>query len=355
MAILDTHWELGSEFHWMGIPQGPFISWPEPHALFASGREAFLSAWRMLHKSSSNVLFVPDYFCEEVVLWWEQRGVATQRYIDGPHREGPDWETLTVSPGDVVLAVNYFGVRDAAVWASWRQANDKVFLVEDHSHDPLSPWALNSTADYSFASLRKTFPSPDGAILWSSRRLPLPSTSVSADCHGSALKLAAMVLKEEYLRSGNEQVKKTFREFQLAGEESMSASRVATVSPWSRFLLSFGYPQSWRNQRETNVRTFYTRLKADSSVQRLFSSWPPHHCPYNAVLLFSSSAKREASRLHLIAEKIYPSLHWELGPAASPEALDVSSRILTIPADQRYGENDMMRVAATLPGGSLHG
>ena len=23
-------WEIGSEFHWTGLPEGPFIPWPQP-------------------------------------------------------------------------------------------------------------------------------------------------------------------------------------------------------------------------------------------------------------------------------------------------------------------------------------
>jgi hypothetical protein len=48
-----------------------------------------------------------------------------------------------------------------------RRAASEWLLVEDHSHDPFSPWAVGSSADYAFCSLRKTLPVPDGGLLWS--------------------------------------------------------------------------------------------------------------------------------------------------------------------------------------------
>ena len=77
---------------------------------------------------------------------------------------------------DVVLAVNYFGVRAGEPWQQWREKHACV-LLEDHSHDPVSGWAQSSRADYAFSSLRKTMPVPDGAILWSPLGHPLPITA----------------------------------------------------------------------------------------------------------------------------------------------------------------------------------
>jgi hypothetical protein len=348
MVTLDKPWEVGSEFHWLGMPRGPFLTWPEPCVMLASGREALLNAWRALPDRTAKFLFVPDYFCAEVVSWWEQRGVPTKCYTDGPHREAPDWNSLAVSPGDMVLAVNYFGVREGRMWDSWRSANDRILFVEDHSHDPLSTWALNSAADYAFASLRKTFPAPDGAILWSPVDLPLPAPSSSGNWRGSALKLAAMVLKKDYLGGGGEPTKKAFREFQKEGEKAIIESQNESVSPWSRYLLSLGYPTEWRDRREKNITLLLTLLEAHPVIKPLFTRWPAHHCPFNAVLMFPSNAKRAESRQRLMDAGVYPAVHWELGRASAPDSLDVSERILTIPADQRYGEEEMKRVASLL-------
>jgi hypothetical protein len=196
----DQIWEIGGEFHWPGLAAEQCISWPKPCNWFALGRNIVLAIWRQYSSQNrSATLLVPDYFCPEVMACWKRAGVKMYCYADDPRWSQPDWDSLDPSPGDLVLAVNYFGVRTGSVWQAWHQAHEFVILVEDHSHDPLSNWALTSKADYAFASMRKTFPVPDGALLWSPRQHQLPPEPKSRNWSGSALKLAAMIWKSEYL------------------------------------------------------------------------------------------------------------------------------------------------------------
>ena len=352
MARLVMTREIGSEFHWLGVPEGPFIPWPRPGVLFSSGREALLGLWRHLDKK--NRLLVPEYFCGEVLEWWQQQGVNICQYVDGPHLGAPCWETLKASPGDVVLAVNYFGVRDGEGWREWKKRNEGTLLVEDHSHDPLSAWALGSPADYAFASLRKTYPVPDGAILWSPHGVSLPEDPAQGNWTGSALKLSAMILKQDYLADGREDIKETFRKFQVKGEEMLSADATGgAISPWSRALLGPGFPVSWRQQRLENVQTLLGLISGASDFEPLFRQWPAGGCPFGVLLIFPCQEVRDAYRERLIEARIYPAIHWGLNRLSSPEAQSLSRRILTIPVDQRYGKEDMKYIASTLLAGAL--
>jgi len=348
MKTSEKQYEIGSDFHWVGICPGTCLDWPSPYRLFTSGRATFLFVWQFLQNNATNTLFVPGYFCAEVVTWWEKQGIVIQRYTDGPHMSSPEWETLSVSPGDAVLAVNYFGVRGRTIWDGWRNSNKDTLLIEDHSHDPLSGWAYHSQADYAFASLRKTFPAPDGAILWSPKGLPLPDEPLKGDWSGSALKLAAMVIKKDYLEGAGEHLKDIFRELQGKGESMFGETENSAVSPWSRFLLASGYPVAWREQREKNVKTLLALISTHPTIKPLFTEWPDNNCPFNIVLLFTSNDARNQCRSRLISAGVYPSVHWELNCAAPSEALALSSRIMTIPVDQRYGEEDMKRIASIL-------
>ena len=73
-----------------------------------------------------------------------------------------------------MLAVNFFGIRKGKAWQDWLSQHKDIILIEDHTHDPFSTWAQQSTAHYAMASLRKTLPIPDGAILWSPQKMSLP-------------------------------------------------------------------------------------------------------------------------------------------------------------------------------------
>jgi hypothetical protein len=232
-----------------------------------------------------------------------------------------------------------------------------VVLVEDHTHDPFSDWASCSSADYAFASMRKTFFVPDGALLWSPKDLALPPEPSGMTWSGSALKLAGMIWKTEYLTGGSADpgIKATYRSLQIEGEETLLQTRNTSISPWSRALLEGGYPEAWRRQREDNVRIFLDLVAGQEGIQPLFEDWPTRHCPFNPILIFQSEGEREAVRSELVEAQVFPPVHWNPLPEASHRARDLSQRILTIPLDQRYSPQDVRIVAgilreAVLPG-----
>ncbi len=344
--------EIGGDFHWQEVPQGTMLSWPQPHRWYASGRGALLALWHTLTTTQiGRTVHLPVYFCPHTVAYWRARGVPIRTYLDDPSRTEPDWTTLHPNPGDVVIAVNYFGIRDSAVWHTWLAAHTNIISVGDHSHDPLSNWAFSDTFTYGFASIRKTSPIPDGALLWASggATLPLDPPPSSVGWTGSALKLAAMVLKANYLRDQPRQaLKERFRELQIAGEEHLANEPVQGLSPWSRVLIDAGFPQAWREQRANNVRSLLGMLPETDRFVPLFRTWSPRQCPFNVVLMFRDATGRAEAREGLIDAQIYCSVHWPLSETSNSLAYDVSQRILTIPVDQRYGQPAIERIAKVL-------
>jgi hypothetical protein len=337
---------MGSEFHWMGLPPPPFVRWPEPAAWYLLGRHAVVDLLRNLPKGS-RCLWVPDYFCHDIADYW--RGffqLAT--YVDNPVWSEPDWSTLRPASNDVVLAVNYFGVRGGDPWQHWRE-NNACVLLEDHSHDPVSGWARNSKADYAFSSLRKTMPVPDGAILWSPRGLPLPLTP-AGDGSGSALKLAAMIWKYEYLEGrATAAAKSVYRKWQLFGEDAFQQSTVvSSVTPYSREYLAPGVPLKWRRQRAANVRRLIRQLRTWSAAKPLFHSWPSDSVPLGTVICLSSPEERDLVRKRLEDSNIYCPVHWPASTDTNPVVRKLAATILTIPADQRYRDRDIDKVVCIL-------
>ena len=343
----SARWEVGGEFDRREVPVGPFLPWPTPHRLYGLAQHALIAMWEALPVTPVRTLHVPDYFCPEVVTAWRHHGIRLQRYLDDPRWPEPDWSSLDPEAGDAVLAVNYFGVRGDGGWARWRRSHPELLLVEDHSHDPHSRWARRSIADYAFASLRKTFAVSDGAILWSPRGAQLPGAPSESRANGSDLKLAAMVLKHDYL-AGGEVDREAYRALQIRGERDLLASSPSAITPWSSHIVERGLPTIWRDHRRRNVRALIRLVAGAVTIRPLFTSWPRGHCPFNLVLLFASEPSRDACRAHLIEQRIYPPVHWAQPPDASQRARDLASVILTIPADQRYGSSDMRSVAAAL-------
>lgn len=339
--------EIGGEFHWPGIPSGPYITWPEPYRYFSTGRAIVVALAKLYGRHR---LWLPSYFCPHTADYWESTGLQIYRYIDHPMIDGPDYATLNPISGDMVLALNLFGIRRATPWNEWHRVyavDSSILLLEDHSHDPLSTWALKSNADYVFSSLRKTLPVPDGAIVWSPKGRKLPDEPNERTWVGSAKKLAAMIWKKEYLDRGevDGHLKEIYRQLQEEGETEIENNPIDQISPWSLALLSSGIPILWRKRREANVTKLIKHFPASSRIRPLFSAWPEGNCPFNLVICAESSSERDALRKHLIDHLIFTPIHWVLGDKAHVRELELSRRLLTIPVDQRYTTSDIERIA----------
>lgn len=342
----SNRWEIGSEFHWMGLPPAPFVPWPQPATWYLLGRHALVDLLRNLPVRSRR-LWLPSYFCHDVTDYWRSFCPIVV-YADDPRWPEPNWSTLQPAKNDVVLAVNFFGVRAGEPWKDWREKHDCI-LLEDHSHDPVSGWARSSQADYAFSSMRKTMPVPDGAILWSPRRNRLP-IMVDTDLSGSGLKLAAMIWKRDYL-DGNTiaATKSVYRQWQRAGEDAFDNSmKVSSASPYSQQYLASGVPVKWRRQRAANVRRLFRHWQISCGFEPMFTSWPSESIPLAAVFRFASQMARDSARRRLEEANVYCPVHWPAPGYCDATVRELAATILTIPADHRYKNSDMDRIACVL-------
>lgn len=343
----DDRWEVGGEFERAAVPVGATVPLPTPHRLFSLATHSVIAVWRSLDHSRARRLHVPDFFCPEVTTAWQEAGIALATFRDDPRWPEPDWSSLAPVGGDLVLAVDFFGARAGAPWIRWLRDHSGVLLIEDHSHDPVSTWARHSIADYAFASLRKTIPVSDGAILWSPRGLPLPDAPRGVDAGGSSLKLAAMVLKREYLAGGDIEPH-VFRTLQLRGERELLSAPPSPMASWNVPFVQAGLSLRWRQRRRHNVCGLTRSLGAATVMRPMFEAWPLGHCPFNLILLFNDGASRDACRTSLIANRIFPPVHWLQPSSADGRVRDLGARILTIPIDHRYEPDDVKRVARVL-------
>ncbi len=340
--------EIGSEFHWDpallrdGERGGhlPGELFAAGHELFATGCGAMSALLRRLARPGR--LHVPSYFCMGVAeALGKDMPLAWYRHL--PDGRGPRWETVRADPGDVVLAQNLFGREDGAAWHEWIGAHPDVTVLEDHSHDPFGPWARSSTAPYAVASLRKTLPVPDGAVLWSPRGLEVPPPSGPAN-EGSQLKLTAMLLKAAW-RDGRPIPKETFRALQQQGEQALLGSD-APPGPFTTTVLPLLDIPGIRATAGHNARALETLLRLPACAP------PTGGVPFRVQLVSPTEASRDALLAHLAADGIFAPVHWRQDRdgfwSGDDEAADLAARILTLPADHRCGPADLHRLAAAV-------
>jgi hypothetical protein len=299
---------------------------------------------------------VPEYFCQHVAAALVHPRLELVPYLDHPLRSEP--ELPAAQPGDAVLVMDYFGLRGPCR----HPERTGVDIVEDHSHDLSSDWAVGSTADFCVASLRKTLPLPDGGALWSPRghRLPRMPRSTAQRRRAAAGKLEAMMLKALYLAGGPVD-KDRYRALALRAEGELGRPGVAPISDVAR-AVALGFPLArWRRRRAANHAVLRERL-TELGWARVLDPYPGGGVPFNAALLFESPALRDQVRRRLIEARVYPAVLWPLEETLIPvrrEVKELSRRILCIHCDGRYGADDMARVAdlivaAGRPGAGMH-
>jgi hypothetical protein len=336
VEVHPARWEHGSFFHLSlqaGVLEAP---WSEGRStLWGSGRDALraLLAWGREARGFERVL-VPSFFCPEVVTA-AARELPVAIYSDGP--DGPPPARIEAGPRDVLLVVNTYGMRKGA------RIETPAVVLEDHTHDPLSPWAFASEADYAFASLRKTLPLSDGGVLWSPRGRALPPERGVTEAHAQAAfdRLAGMVLKRQYLE-GHAVEKRDFRARVISSEQAIGKGDISGITPLSRARLRSLPGRQWREKRARNLAAFRAALGEVPGVRLL-------DAPFAATLLFDRPEGREGVRAALVEARVYPSVLWPLESCAPPAILerhlDLSRRVLSIHCDFRYEVQDMERVA----------
>ena len=285
---------------------------------------------------------MPEYFCYEVIATIAgQTGIEMVYYPDSPlSNDGKVIEGLPYQDGDVLFRVNYFGMR---YYRS--NKNIRVPVIEDHSHDLLSYWALNSDADWCMASLRKSLPLPEGGMMWSPKGNTLSMELVQSDVNNriASIRWKGMEMKKEYLEGGNVS-KEDFRKRLTETEEWFDTAEPSLMDERSRKVVTEQLDINlWLGAKRRNLEI----LKRLIDRERCEILMPEHEsCTmFSFVMLFEDRTERDKVREQLIASSVYPAILWAVPDDASAGTKDFSSRMLSIHCDGRYTEDDMKLLA----------
>lgn len=340
--------EFGSEFHYISGFQGTSNTLSDfyQHAnYYADGRQALI---HLYHSQGWQRLWVPEYFCYEVIESYRQAGLELRFYVDYPGLE-EDGKTLEAiqkngyfKPTDAILRVNYFGTR------SYRSPEELsvAAVIEDHTHDLIGGWAKSSRANWCIASLRKSLPIPEGGILWSPMGLQLPEQQVASEENEliAAIRWEAMRIKSRYL-AGEPIEKATFRAGYVDTEEYFDKAPVCALDRASQEYLRTFDIRAWYNRKRENWELLNDIRKDDVQVVRPESMG----CyPFSLVLQFDNPDERDRVRKELIAHQIYPAILWNIPALAGGEVLSFSRCMLSVHCDARYSADDIRQMKSII-------
>ena len=300
------------------------------------GRDALFRISSLL--GGRRALWLPTYFCPAVV-----RGLSglfdLKFFVDFPSEASPRFETLKPRAGELVLAVNFFGLRDRRLWEAWRAQNPGVLLAEDHTHAPFSDWAADSSADYAFASLRKYLPIPDGAYLRGAAVSPAPlfrRGAGMADFAADALAAASLLaLRGEWSQEAED--------LYYRAEAKLNARKSASrISSYSLALLRWLDIGALESARGANMSAFLSAWR-DRAGRRLVGA---KFCP---LVKFDDRRACASACAKLSEAGVRLPVYWGgFGRNSGAELLDEAQTLVSVPLDFRHSPSDAAKLAALL-------
>ena len=279
--------------------------------LLNSGRNALRHIVRTLRVKQ---IHVPYYTCPVVWDALKAEGCELEFY-----EIGADFKPRKRFPhDDFVLYTNYFGCCGSKVD---ELAEDYPNLIVDNAQ----AYYARPKGRASFSSPRKFFGVPDGGIAYGVNFKPYGAEYLLDD---SRLRMSHLDLRKKG------EVEKGYAAFKNA-EASLDGAVIMRMSQETRRILGHIDKKSYADTRISNF-AFLDNV--------LHTEFPFHRSSDDVPMVYPYITDNPQLRSSLIQEKIYVASYW---PGVC-NCGNLRERILPLPIDQRYGEEDMERLLAVI-------
>ncbi len=268
--------------------------------------------------------YLPFYTCDALLSPFEARHVPFQFYQIDENLDPIDLPSL--ASDEYVLYINYFGLKSRTVERLVDDYGEQ--LVVDNTH---SFFQIPSYPGFSFTSARKYFGVPDGAYLYSPKRIAgqYPRFKRTSLAHSVARLSGA--------------VEAGYGEFQEY--ESTLGDEIRRISLVSERLLS---AVDYAGVERKRLRNFRFLAESLDSTNRLCLSPEGPAVPFCYPYL----PEKRVEKSMLAAERVYVPSFWldtfNRGRAGYMVEKSLSLDLLPLPIDHRYTIRDMKRILVLL-------
>ena len=331
---------IGGEFEIdLSIQQDAFQPAPDTY-YYASGRAALCQILKSL-KNRVNKIWFPDWLCHTMVEAAQKAGFEYEFYelsdkfiatVDALDSKG-------FKDGYLVLLINYFGLQDLTSTAkAIKEVYPNAIIIED---DVQAYYCFaeetNPYSDYRFTSLRKTFPSPDGGLVYTKHSMPM------ATCPNTfaKYKIEAGVMKSH---RGKEGIKdEDYLAIFEKGSQLIDENYESVMSRDSEMLFA-GTDLQWvKQKRQENVAYLLEGLK-DRGIN------PMIEVPKDKVPLFVPVwlKDRNTIRKSMFQSEVFCPVHWPLEGLLLKKGAEMAQHELSLIVDQRYSKKEMDLIISLL-------
>lgn len=295
---------------------------------YSSGRCALFYILRQIEKEGvkDKNIFLPDFLCDSITKTVIEAGWKYKFYhINSTLRFDPK-EIVENQFSDVVLVINYFGMLNLDKEILWIKENiPNILVIED---DVQAFYSYSETkADYSFASIRKWFPCPDGGFVFSKYAVEKPQRPSKI---WSYYKFAGNILKN-YSQYIGERISLNLIE---KGEKLLEKDYLTRCSAVGQKLFSNIEFEEIAAKRKENARVLHNRL-LEMEISHIYSD--------ESVPLFVPIfvQDRDALRRTFFEHRIFAPVHWPRVNGELNGTNELYNTELSLICDQRYGLDDI--------------
>jgi dTDP-4-amino-4,6-dideoxygalactose transaminase len=310
----------------------------DSNLFLANGRSGIVVLLNILAPAR---VWMPSYLCPTMITAVDRKKTNLRFYdVDfNLHVSSTNW-IEQIQTGDLVVLIDYFGFPLSSKVARLVKQRGG-YVLEDACQALLSDHT-GRYSDFVLFSPRKTIGVPDGGILASCCNVEFKDIELKNAPSAWWLKmLEAAINRREFDKYGGK--RRWYRLFQ----DTNAATPIGyfAMSELSHKLLSNGFEyQDICHRRIENYSILAYSLKDIAIFPVLPKGTVPMGFPIR-------HAKRNKIRMKLFQELIYPPVHWSIDgkvPTEFSESHRLAYQIMTLSCDQRYGSEDMQRIASSV-------
>jgi hypothetical protein len=277
----------------------------------------------LLYARRINKLYIPYYLCNSVSGVCEREGFAYEYYNIGNDLL-PIFDK-ELGEGEYLYVVNYFGQLDDGVILSLKARYGNLILdnVQAFFHKPIE--GIDT-----LYSCRKFFGVPDGGYVSTDAKLvPAPARDVSMNR-----------MKHVLGRFEGESASDYYGDFR-ANDDAFETLELRLMSRLTENIMNAVDYDRVKKAREENFAALDSLLGDKNGLKVRLPAGPyayPFYCKGGMAI-----------KKALAAKKIFvPTLWPEVAEMGQELESDLAQNILPLPCDQRYGKEDMERIAEEL-------
>lgn len=316
-----------------------------------SGRDA-IGYVADLFKMRTGTILLPAYCCESMIDPFKLRGFVVKFYpieIDLSIAISNLESVINDTSPIAILLMNFYGVSETNKCVDYvKNKYPNIIIIEDITHTIFDLFQfINPNVDFYVGSIRKWLGIYDGALVISNCNLPKIKYIKTEFVE---LRTMALKIKEEYNHSKLPTLKEEFRRLFILAESTLGNGEVPIrISPESEDLLFEIDVSSIRKKRFWNAKIMLQLLQNIPEVKMLESTTHLlNGTPFCIPILIND---RDRIQYYLAENGVYTQILWPLtqeAREASSFAEYIEKSMLSIPIDQRYDFDDMVRVSELL-------